>query len=277
MPQPTEFLPLSKAYWNAAANKYEKAFTGTIVGQMWRESVWKELDKAFPSGARVLELNCGTGIDAIHLARRGVTVLGCDISSRMIEIACRNAHEAGLSEMLDFQVLPTEQLDILRSENSFDGAFSNFSGLNCVDDLAAVSRDLACRLKPGAPVLLCMLGRIHLWERLRQLARGDLKKAFGPTRDRSVPSSNDSIRVKYPSRRKIERIFAPQFKLRRWQGIGIAVPPAYMESAVNRVPGLTQTLHRIECLVARLPVLRGFGACILLEFERTSLPEISPE
>src|ERR1700683_5323588 len=87
MPILPEALQLSTEFWNTAAGRYEQVFTGTSVGKMWRDSCWRELHSRFKSGARVLELNCGTGIDAIHLARRRVSVLACDISPRMIELA----------------------------------------------------------------------------------------------------------------------------------------------------------------------------------------------
>jgi methyltransferase family protein len=68
----------------------------------------------------------------------------------MIQIARQDAVASGYAARLDFRVLPTEALDRLELESPFDGAFSNFSGLNCVEDLAAVARNLARLLKPGA-------------------------------------------------------------------------------------------------------------------------------
>ena len=277
--QSSPSLASPQVYWNAAAETYERDFTGTVIGQMWRESVWREMDAAFHAGSHILELNCGTGIDAIHLAGRGVSVLGCDISSRMIELAQQNACKAGFEPLLDFRVLPTEDLALLRADvlpgATFDGAFSNFSGLNCVDDLAAVRRNLAQRIRPGSPLFLCMLGRFNLWGRLKQLSRANFKEAFRVVRaGRGIPV-NGSVTVRYPSSREIEVLFSPDFKLRAWKGIGIVVPPAYMERWVIRVPGLARILNCIEQLVAGLPGIRSLGACILLEFERTTAQEMS--
>jgi SAM-dependent methyltransferase len=267
-PVQSESLQLSQAYWNTAAETYKKAFTGTLVGSMWREAVWSELDAAFQSGSYVLELNCGTGIDAIHLAHRGVSVLACDISSRMIELARQNAVGTRVEELLDFRVLATEQLATLQGGTIFDGAFSNFSGLNCVQDLAAVRRSLACRLRPGSRVLLCMLGRFGVWQKLWHLAHGDWSHAF-----RSVQSTDVEgvIKVQYPSRKQIVALFSPDFKLHRWKGIGIAVPPAYMEHWAVRFPQLTRCLNHIDSLIGTVPMLRNLGGCILLEFERIPL------
>jgi SAM-dependent methyltransferase len=252
------------AYWNAAAENYAQAFTGTFVGNLWRQTVWKELDKAFPRNSRVLELNCGTGIDAIHLARRGVSVLACDLSSRMVELAQQGAAAAG-ADNLQFRVLPTEQLATLETDPLFDGAFSNFSGLNCVEDLSSVRRALASRLKPGAPVLLCMLGRIGVWRRLRHVADADWKKALSGAP--AIHIENAFI-VRSPSQKQIIALFSPDFRLRSARGIGITVPPAYLDHWAVRHRWLTHGLNFLERLLGGLPGFRNLGECILLRFER---------
>src|SRR5271154_2512994 len=122
-----------EAYWDRAAATYDRVFAGTLIGRTRRHSVWRDLDRIFRPGQRLLELNCGTGDDAIHLGARGIRVLACDISPRMIQLAREQAATAGLGAMLDFRVLPSENIEALQSEGRFDGAFSNFSGLNCVE------------------------------------------------------------------------------------------------------------------------------------------------
>lgn len=251
-------LKFSESYWNEAAETYPRAFTETSVGKMWRDAVWRELDTAFAPGSRVLELNCGTGIDALHLAQRGISVLACDISSRMIELARNRVMATDRSDLIEFRVLPTEQLAEVDGDATFDGALSNFSGLNCVRDLIGVRRDLARLVKPGSRVILCMLGPHALWEKLRRLAH--------VTGGSSAPAG---VTVQRPSRKCLAQVFAPEFLLRKWKGIGVTVPPAYMEHWAIRFPGFTRGLDRVDRLISGLPVLRSLGACILFEFERT--------
>jgi ubiquinone/menaquinone biosynthesis C-methylase UbiE len=270
VPIPVESLQLSQNFWNAAAGKYEQAFTRTFVGKMWRDSVWRELDAGFKSGSRVLELNCGTGIDAIHLAQRGVSVLACDISSGMIELARKSAMATDVLELLDFRVLATERLATLQTDGMFDGAYSNFSGLNCVQDLATVSRNLARLLKPGSRLFLCMLGSRAALGRLWRLAHGDWRHVFRLT-DNSL--RQNAINVYNPSRKQIVDLFAPEFKLRKWKGVGIAVPPSYMEDWAIRFPGLTRSLDRLDRLIGDLPPFRDLGNCILFEFQRAGQQE----
>ena len=118
------------------------------------------LAKAFRPGDRALEIGCGTGVDACFLAERGVRVVACDISSQMIAVATRRVQENGLQKLVQPLVLRAEDIGTFATEELFDGAFSNFGALNCVEDLRRLARDLAKLLKPGATVLLCWMGSL---------------------------------------------------------------------------------------------------------------------
>ncbi len=268
-----ESLQLSTEFWNTAAGRYEQVFTGTSVGKMWRDSVWRELDSRFEPGSRVLELNCGTGIDAIHLAHRGVSVLACDISPRMIELARTEAIATPVFSRLDFRVLATEHLAALGTSESFDGAFSNFSGLNCVRDLSAVSRNLARLLRPGASLFLCMVGDRPALGTLWRLIQANHKSFL---QSRASAPHKAAVKVFSPSRKQIVDAFAPDFTVRRWKGIGIAVPPSYMEEWASQYPAFTSRLNRIDQLISGFPVFRSLGSCTLFEFERRATQEIVP-
>src|SRR5450631_3952403 len=124
-------IPVDRAnadYWDLIAESYDRNFPETVVGKVQRDAVWHELDKTFQPGMRVLELNCGTGIDAVHLAKLGVRVVACDLSPKMIDTARQRLNAADLDGRVDFRVLDTEKIETLRVEAPFDGAFSNFSG-----------------------------------------------------------------------------------------------------------------------------------------------------
>lgn len=268
-PVSSDAASLPKTYWDTAAEIYEQGFTETLLGKLWRDSVWKEIDACFVPGQRVLELACGSGTDALHLTGRGVSVVACDISSQMIAIARHHAANSGVASLVDFHVLPTEQLSELKIEGLFDGALSNFSGLNWVKDLSPVRRELANRLKPGARAYLCMLGRFAPWEMLWFLAHREWKKAFQRLHCDSIRSANGEFELQLPSRSRIVASFAPDFRLRSWKGIGIAVPPSYMDRWCSNYPGVMKCLAWVDRTISRAPVFRNWGGCILFEFERT--------
>jgi hypothetical protein len=169
-------------------------------------------------------------------------------------------------------VLPTEQIAVLSSEGPFDGAFSNFAGLNCVEDLGAVARDLKHLLRGGAPVLFCMLGRFVPWEIAWFLAHGRPHRAFERLGKGSARAVDGGIlKVRYPTLNRIARAFGPGFRLRRWEGIGIAVPPSYMEHWARRFPRITRVFASADRGLGMLPVLRSMADNVLLEFEHRGI------
>src|SRR5690242_4319670 len=109
------------APFDAVAAGYDEAFTSSKIGQAQRAAVWRELAKTFRSGQRVVEIGCGTGVDACFLAERGVRVVACDPSSRMIDVATLRMHQSGLQGLVQTRVLGAENLPSLRSSERFDG------------------------------------------------------------------------------------------------------------------------------------------------------------
>jgi len=263
--------PARDAPFDHVADSYDAVFTNSLIGRAQRGSVWKELDRCFRPGQRILELNCGTGVDALHLAERGVEVLACDVAPRMIRVARERLKSLPRPARVDFRILATEDIALLADEGPFDGVFSNFAGLNCVADLSALARDLAKLLAPRASALLCMAGRTVAWEIIWYLAKGNPRKALrrferGGTVGRLVDGV--TVQVHYPPVAAMARLFAPEFRLLRIKGIGVAVPPSYLEPLAQRYPRVLKTLARADRVLCRVPGFRSLADHVLLEFQR---------
>ncbi|MGH2544698.1 MAG: class I SAM-dependent methyltransferase, partial [Ardenticatenaceae bacterium] len=91
--------------FDEAAAAYDTDFTHRQLGRWLREMVWERLDATFQPGDHVLELGCGTGEDAVWLARRGIRVTATDASAGMIEQARRKAESAGMVDQIIFAQL----------------------------------------------------------------------------------------------------------------------------------------------------------------------------
>jgi len=78
--------PVGRAFDSLAEN-YDEVFTCSLIGRAQRDAVWGAARAAFTPGSRILEINCGTGEDALFLARQGVIVFACDASEQMIAVA----------------------------------------------------------------------------------------------------------------------------------------------------------------------------------------------
>ncbi len=254
--------------WDHLADSYDEVFTNSAIGRAQRAAVQRHALQAFRPGSHIVELNCGTGVDAVFLARHGITVDAFDVSSRMVERARAAAHASGLKHHIRVEILPTESLDQL--EAGYDGAFSNFSGLNCVADLAAVARELARVLRPGSPALLCLSTRVCAWEIAWYGLHGDLRTALRRLRGSRVETriAGAPVHVHYPSMSQLRRQFAPHFQLKQVTGIGVAVPPSYVEHLASRFPRLLHMAVAFDARANRLPLLRIIGDHMLLQFER---------
>lgn len=258
--------------FDGIAETYDDVFTRSSVGRAQRGAVWRAMNRVFFPGDHVLELNCGTGEDALHLARRGVSVVACDASAGMIAVAHRRKALEAAGLPVQFEVLRTENLALLRRYLSFDGAFSNFSGLNCVVDLRPVALSLDALVKSGGRILICLSTRVCASEILLYLARRNTRKAFRRVRGRAIARlGGRSIHVRYPTIRQIQRAFAPSFVLSHVQAIGLFIPPSFAESWAAAHPRGLRRLAQIDRWLCDWPVLRGIGDHVLLEFRKAGL------
>lgn len=263
---------------------YDDVFTHSLVGQVQRASVWKEIDRIWNPGDHVLELNCGTGEDALHLAKKGISVTGCDVSWAMIEVANQKKlrlcptlvakRQGGVvfpTAPVHFITLPTEHIGKLSPHRLFDGVFSNFSGLNCVADLSNVARQLAVLIRPGAELALVFSTRFSLWEFVWYALRGEFSKATRRWSGHVASSINSRpVDVWYPRVPRIRRAFAPHFQFVSVTGIGVSIPPSYVESWAQEHRRAFSALTSVDHWINHLPCLRVAGDHMLLRFRRSS-------
>lgn len=259
------------AAFDSIAGRYDVLFTDSLIGRAQRTAVWREALRVFQPGERILELNCGTGEDALFLAGKGISVCACDASPAMIRQAeTRRAAEAP-SSPIDFHILRTEQIDSLAASGPFDGVFSNFAGLNCVEDLAHTADSLAHLVRHRANLLLCVFTRFCLWEVIHYTVQGDVRRAFRRFRGSAqVNLDGNSLSVHYPTLRFIRKCFAPMFKLRGVTGIGVAVPPSYLEPWLQKHPELLCKCEAIDRVLSHCPGGRVIGDHMLLHLEKVA-------
>ena len=242
------------AAFDRVAREYGDLWSNTDAGRMQREAFWRRVVPLFRAGERVLDLGCGTGDDALFLARHGVETLGIDVSPEMVRIAKERGVNARLCRI--------EEIGSL--QRRFDGAISDFGALNCVRRLADLREPLARLIGPGGHLAICVMGRFCLWETAWYLVRGDFRRAV--RRWKGLAASSLGVEVFYPTVNEIERSLAPAFSLVETAGIGIYVPPSYAGNLPRAILG---QLDRIDRRIAGWPVFRAVSDHRLLIFRRT--------
>lgn len=257
--------------FDAAAGSYDRDFTATRLGRRYRERVWSELATTFQTGDRVLELGCGTGEDAVWLARRGIRVLATDSSEAMLDAARRKAAAAGVEHLVTTRRLDLGATGTSRDLNGpFEGVLSNFGALNCVPDRRPLARALAGLVAPGGRVLVVVMGPFCPWEVAWHLLHGKPATAFRRLRQGApVPiAPGQAVRVWYPTPRRLRREFEPSFRRLGLTGIGCFLPPPYLEHLEDTRP---RTIGRLAALEARwhgVPQLGWLADHFLLTLER---------
>jgi SAM-dependent methyltransferase len=237
-----------------------------------RRAVRAALLRAFPAEGHILEVGGGTGEDAAFLAERGFDMFLTDPSPAMVAQAkVKLAPLGGRAE-----IAAGEEMDdfargyLSEGRPVFDGAFSNFAPLNCIDDLTAVARGLARLLKQGAPAMLVLFGTFCPGEMLTEVLRGRPQLALRRCKRGVAPArlAAREFHIVYHRRREIVRAFAPWFVLERRLGIGVVVPPSAAEPWISERPRILNAMEALDHVLAR--PLAGLGDHVLYQFRRTT-------
>jgi len=285
------------------ATCYDDNFTDSLIGRLQREAVWRHLGGLLRAGDRILDLGCGTGADAMLLARRGMEVEALDVSQQMIAEARRKIDAEGLAGRITTSVLAMEDLgawdrqsclsiqpsrkaresettesdrqDCLSHLTPFDAAISNFGAINCVQHLRPVALALGGLIRPGGHVVVGAISRFCLWEAVFYSLQGRVPSAARRWSNggRVVASLGASagFTVYYRPVHEIVEAFRPEFRLRRHSGVGVLVPPTYLEAHARRFPKLMRLAARIDQSIAAWPVCRAAADHTLLVFRRERL------
>ena len=255
--------------FDRVAGSYDDLFTRTVIGQAQRKQVWNRLLQAYAPGDKILELNCGTGEDARFLATRGRNIVACDGSAEMIKVANSRAQRERNGAEVVFKHLANQDLRLLSRNQPFDGAYSNFSGLNCLSDLRPVARDLALLVRPGGRVLICLWSHVCVGELIWYLLHGEVGKAIRRFSGKSQARVGGlTIAVSYPTAGEVQRAFAPWFEMQSRCAIGLFVPPSYVEGWAQRHVALLGHLEQLDAAFGGFPILRDVGDHVLVEFRR---------
>ncbi len=222
------------------------ATNGIVVYK--RERVRQFLLKYLNPGSRILELNAGTGDDAIFLAKQGHHVHATDISTGMQTRLREKVLLHGMNDFVSQEVCSFTSLENLSDKGPFDCIFSNFAGLNCTGDLPKVLASFEHLLKPGGSVVLVVLPGFCLWETLLMF-KGKFKTAFR----RFFSSGGRKARIDdafftcwYYSPGFISRALNQNFKRKELEGLCTIVPPSYIEKFPEKFPRLYSRLCRME-------------------------------
>jgi SAM-dependent methyltransferase len=232
-----------------------------------RQLLWRRYLQLFRPGHHVLDIGCGTGTDAVFLARHGVRVTAIDISPTMVAEARSKAAAAGLSDMVRVTVGEIGELSSF-PDSAFDGIVSAFAALNTVPSLTQFSVDAARLLAPRGRMIVHLLNRSSLWEWAGLASRGRWTEARGLGRrsERTFVLAGQPVSHYLPRAEQAYMAdFSAHFRLCELRGLGIVRPP----HPIPHVPdAVLAALGRLDALVGPHRPFLNWGRFVLLDMER---------
>jgi SAM-dependent methyltransferase len=232
--------------FDAEAGKYDAVFSQSAIGVLQRNRVKYFVNKYIFSAKKnyTLELNCGTGEDAVWLAANSQQVLSTDISRKMAEVT--KTKTAGLSTVEVAQLSFTD-LETRLEEKKFDFVFSNFGGLNCADEneLKELAKQLSSLTENDATLALVVMSTSCCWEN----GYFFLKHRSSRRKMKSMAMLNGiEFPVWYYSPKQLELIFKPYFEKLYQKPVGLFIPPSYLNSFLLRKKFVLKILSVLENL-----------------------------
>lgn len=262
-----------EAFDSVAADYDGPRGNNTLIQDM-RDEMWRQLDASFAPSSRLIDLGCGTGLDAVRLARQGHHVTATDWSPRMLERTAERAARESVTSNVSVVPLGAHELHRMEGSSLFDGAYSNLGALNCVPDLSAVAAQCARLLKPNGTLVFTIIGRVCPWEIAHYALRRNWERVKVRFARGMVPVRMNKrvVWTRYYSPRELYREFARHFRLVHCRGVCVFAPPPYLTGVKERHTRLYERLWRLDRAVSGWPVLRGLGDHFLIVMSRRSSP-----
>jgi len=259
------------AAFNKQAALFDDLYSGDTIIQYKRRRVREHILKFLQPHSRILELNSGTGDDAIFLAKRGHKIHATDISALMQNLLAEKAKLYNVQKSISCELRSFTDLENLSDKGPYDMIFSNFAGLNCTNELDKVLLSLNSLLKPGGIVTMVILPKFSLWEFLL-LFKGKFKTAFrrfSGEKGSKAHIEGEYFRCWYYNPSFIKKHLRNSFTMIGIEGLCSIVPPSYLHGFAEKYPSFFRSLvEHEEKLKTRWP-WKVIGDYYIISFRKT--------
>jgi SAM-dependent methyltransferase len=261
---------ISELEFDFQARSYSHSILSNPISK-WQRSVTSEhLARIFRVGNNVLEIGCGTGIETIPLARKGVHVLATDISEEMLQLLEKRAAKSEVSALIKIRKLSSSDIDEIRNDPfypaaGFDGAFSHFGALNLEPNLREFSKKLSPLLRANSLVSFAIWNRICFCDILANI----LGRKSHRTRERmhGQVSANDDSKYSLDTCTYDPSQFASMFP--EFEKVSLfALPTLIPPSEYSRKFSFLLKLGILDRELGKLPFFRSIGDNFVLTMRK---------
>ncbi|RYY39146.1 MAG: class I SAM-dependent methyltransferase [Chitinophagaceae bacterium] len=254
---------------------FDALYGGNQIIRYKRARVRAHLSRFLNPECKLLELNCGTGEDAIYFSNQGHQVCATDVSHAMLEELERKASAQPIAGRLTVRQCSFHNLDALGFEHQFDAVFSNFGGLNCTHRLAEVLASCNSLLKPGGTITVVIIPPFCLWESLL-LLKGEWRTAtrrWFSRRGALAQVEGQSFPCWYYRPVYLRKALSAGYEGLALEGLCTIVPPSYRENFPRRFPRLLRCLQWLEDRLAASWPFRAMGDYFIMTLRKKAVED----
>lgn len=236
------------AAFTKQSSVFDKIYSGNTIVNYKRERVRQHVLQYIRPGCSILELNSGTGEDAIWFAKQGHAVHATDIAEGMQKMLKKKIRDHDLDERVTAELCSFTELEKLENRGPYDFIFSNFAGLNCTAEIEKVLSSLSSFLNNKGIVTLVILPKFCLWETLL-LFKGKFRTAFRRLFSKNGVTAHiegEHFTCWYYNPSDIIKNMPADFQLLSVEGLCTIVPPSYIEFFAEKYPRLFIWLKKLE-------------------------------
>ena len=221
-----DFKSINKAFSKQSIN-YDVDDESNEILKWMRTIVRGHISMYLKTSDSMLELNAGTGLDAVYFTNIAKHVHATDLSDGMIKEISDKITKFNLEQKLSCQKCSYTTLDEIK-DKKFDYVYSNFGGLNCIPDLYEVVKHLPKLLTPGAYVTFVIMPPFCPWE-LAFLLKGNLSQAFRRFKKGGALAhlEGQHFQTFYFTPSEVVKKFGKNFKRVSLQGLSSISPPPH--------------------------------------------------
>ena len=262
----SDFLKTVDLGFSSIYEEYEHLSKSNFIDISRRNLIRKEVELFLKPTDEILEINSGSGIDAVYFAQKGYPVLATDIAT---------GSETYISEKIEFLKLDRLKFkkcsftELKTIENqTFDCIFSNYGGLNCIDKLELVFSQFEHLLNPNGYVTLVIMPPYYPIEMLTIL-KGN-KKAFRRWHKKGTTANveNQSVETYYHTPNQVKKAFSTKFRHVKTTNIGTFYPSSHYDSFA-KYQNLISKLMQFDEWINKSPMMiKGIGDYYIITFQK---------
>lgn len=262
-----EELTHTKEAFDAIAGSYDSYDNKNEILAWMRSVIHKVYIKTLKSESKVLELNCGTGIDALFLAQNNMRVFATDISYKMISIVEGKIKSSGTKNIIGAEAASFDEISNI-NETGFDAVVSNFGGLNCINDFSRLSESLHKKLKPGGKFIAVVMNRFCPWEMLYYMLRFNFREAFRRFKKTGIYAdlNGEKVMTYYFSPGDFAGRFRAHFRADKIYSLGYFTPPPYLIGFYRRLKPLVKLWMKMDEIFKGIFPFNRFGDHFVIIF-----------